>query len=65
MGDKMRDCDYLSRITKNFGPNNGWGKANPVGLAKNKTTRDPRALEEIDEEATRDYFVNLYRNCKD
>jgi len=61
----MRDCDYLSRITKRCGPNDGWGKAKPKGLAKNKNARNPRALEEIDPEETRDFFMNLYRNCKD
>ena len=37
----------------------------PIGLAKLKPFKGKRELEEIDEEKTRDYFVNLYRNCKD
>ena len=37
----------------------------PVGLSKLRPFAGKRELEEIDPEETRDYFVNLYRNCKE
>jgi len=77
----MKDSQYLGMITKNSGPGsqkpgarhpwrnkllcNYSGNRLPVGLSKLKAYKGKRELEVQDAEETRDYFMNLYRNCKE